>query len=282
MLKYKLSNSDKTLVNGKLLHRIIALKDFCDVREGDRGGYISRPANLSQDGNCWVYDNAKILLGGHLNEDAVIRDNVIVTGGSIFGNTVIMDDAVVTGYPIISGGVIRDRAIIMDGAVVMGSPFISGDSTIRDSATILDNAKIFGSATIGGNALVERNASVFGTAVITDDAIVTGNAKVDNSTLSCNMELVGNGWLGSGSSPKFSPVVFSFSKEFNVTFDGTDIKFGCSSYNFDRIYYATIIKGSTGFHNMLKKPELIEVFREMLIFFYKIRGNMTSLVDRCR
>ncbi len=60
-IKFKLVSSDKITFGGEVLHRIKALKDFRNVREGDLGGYLSRGTNLSQEDTCWVYENAKVL-----------------------------------------------------------------------------------------------------------------------------------------------------------------------------------------------------------------------------
>ena len=55
--KYRLTD-DTTHENGKTLYRIEALKSFNDgwVKKGEKGGYIEKEDNLSQDGDCWVYD----------------------------------------------------------------------------------------------------------------------------------------------------------------------------------------------------------------------------------
>ena len=58
--KYKLT--EETLkVYDKTLYRIEAVKEFADVKKGDKGGWVESENNLSQDGNCWIYDNAKVL-----------------------------------------------------------------------------------------------------------------------------------------------------------------------------------------------------------------------------
>lgn len=57
--KYELTN--KIIKHGeKTLYQIRALKDFEDVNTGDLGGYIESERNLSHEGNCWVYENAKV------------------------------------------------------------------------------------------------------------------------------------------------------------------------------------------------------------------------------
>ena len=72
--KYKLT--EETInVNCKTLYRIEALKDFGNVKKGDKGGFIENEENLSQSDNCWVcgdamaYDNARVfgnaVIGGN-------------------------------------------------------------------------------------------------------------------------------------------------------------------------------------------------------------------------
>ena len=55
--KYKLK-----LEEGSGLYRIIALRDFRDVKTGDIGGLVSNEKNLSQEGNAWVYGDAKVYM----------------------------------------------------------------------------------------------------------------------------------------------------------------------------------------------------------------------------
>ena len=39
--------------------RLKSLKDFGNVSKGDIGGYVDGFRNLSQSGDCWIYDDAK-------------------------------------------------------------------------------------------------------------------------------------------------------------------------------------------------------------------------------
>ena len=59
MEKYKLT--DKSIEYfGHTLYRIEALKDFGGVSKGDKGGYIEKEDNLSQDDDAWVYGDARV------------------------------------------------------------------------------------------------------------------------------------------------------------------------------------------------------------------------------
>ena len=105
--KYKLT--EETInVNGKTLYRIEALKDFSDVKQGEKGGFIEKEENLSQYGDCWAYDNAKIYDNAQLYDDAIVYEDAVVCGNAkvygeadvcgnvwVFGDAEVYDDAIV-------------------------------------------------------------------------------------------------------------------------------------------------------------------------------------------
>lgn len=67
MKKHKLT--EETLkIYGSTLHRIMALRDFRNVKRGDLGGFIEKESNLAHDLNCWVYN------------DGVVRGDAMVYG----------------------------------------------------------------------------------------------------------------------------------------------------------------------------------------------------------
>lgn len=73
--KYILTDITMEYVGHKL-YRIKAVKDFGDVHEGDLGGWVETEDNLSQFGNCWIYDNAKVC------ENANVHGEAIICGGA--------------------------------------------------------------------------------------------------------------------------------------------------------------------------------------------------------
>ena len=77
--KYRLT--EETInVNGKTLYRIEALKDFSNVRKGDKGGFIENEENLSQSDDCWVYDNAEVFGEAKVHNNAKVYHNARVCG----------------------------------------------------------------------------------------------------------------------------------------------------------------------------------------------------------
>lgn len=85
MKKYELVKEDFIIVDGVKLYRIKALIDFVtisskQIKAGDLGGYIESENNLSQDGLCWVYDEAKVYDEAWVSDDAEVYGKAKVYG----------------------------------------------------------------------------------------------------------------------------------------------------------------------------------------------------------
>ena len=92
-MKYKLTEESINYCD-KTLYRIEALKDFGNVKKGDKGGYIENENNLSQEGDCWIYDNAYVYDNAKVCGDVIISDNAQVYGNAeVYGNAAIKGDA---------------------------------------------------------------------------------------------------------------------------------------------------------------------------------------------
>ena len=74
MKKYELTGDCKVFM-GRKLFRIRALISFGDVDAGDVGGYVEKEENLSQDGDAWVYENAKVYGNAKVYENAKVCGN---------------------------------------------------------------------------------------------------------------------------------------------------------------------------------------------------------------
>ena len=163
--KYKLT--EETInVGGTALYRIEALRDFGDVKKGDKGGFIEKEDNLSQSGDCWIYGDAKVC------DNAMVCDNAKVSGNAlVYGN-----------------GVVHDNAVVYDNANVYGNARVYGKAKVYEYAAVCDNAMVCGNAKAYGNARVCDNvwvnckvqvcgcAEVFGEAKICGDAVITSNS----------------------------------------------------------------------------------------------------------
>lgn len=70
-MEKKYDFTDEMKVFGDItLRRIVALRDFGDVKAGDKGGWIEKEENLSQDGNAWVCGDAQVCGDAHVASES--------------------------------------------------------------------------------------------------------------------------------------------------------------------------------------------------------------------
>ena len=139
--KYKLTE-ETIKVNGSILHRIEALKDFSDVKKGDKGGYIEKEENLSQSGDCWVYHDAVVYGNAEVYDDAKVFEDA-----RIYGNTKVYHNAAVCG-----------DAVVYCDAKVYGTAMVYDNAIIYGYAKVYGKAEVFGNAEICGNAEIASNS----------------------------------------------------------------------------------------------------------------------------
>ena len=140
MKKYKLVKEKEE----GTVFRIIALRDFSDVRKGEKGGFVQNENNLSHDGNCWVYENAVI-----------------------FGNAQVYDNAVILGTAQVSG-----EALVFDNAVISGNArvgnswnaWVYGEAWVEDDTQVSASVEVYGEAVLADNAWATKKVITFGNA----------------------------------------------------------------------------------------------------------------------
>ena len=102
--KYILILDNTYYCTRKNYYRLMAIKDFSDVSKGDRGGYVISYHNLSQKGECWVYDEARICDNARVYGKAKIHREALVSGkAKVFGNAIVTDNAYVCGDAVVFG-----------------------------------------------------------------------------------------------------------------------------------------------------------------------------------
>lgn len=171
-LKYKIRKDLSKVENGITIYRIEALKDFSDVNKGDLGGWIEKEDNLSQIGDCWVYDNACLFNDVAVKNNAQIHGNArIYDNAYIFDNARIFDNVLVENNARIFG-----NATIRHDVIIWGNPNIYGNATLHKSVKVYGDADVYGYATITDKVKVFGNARVYGNAKICDECIIYGDA----------------------------------------------------------------------------------------------------------
>ena len=165
----------------KTLHRIKALKDFGNVKKGDFGGFVENESNLSQEGDCWIFDNAMCFGNAMVYENAIVYENACVHGNAmVYENASIRGSAKVYGLSRICG-----HSIILDSAKVYGNTTISGNAIIGDNSRIYGNAVIYGNSKILGRSRIFGNA-VLGNVESSDYARIYGDVNISDNIDICD------------------------------------------------------------------------------------------------
>lgn len=120
------------------LRRIRALIDIGEsVTEGDLGGYVQSEENLSQEGSCWLYNNAICCEDAVVSEDAELHDACVACGSALISGTAKMfDNTLADSNCVVHDGEIRFQARITGHAIIAKetesgmSPIIAGTSLI--------------------------------------------------------------------------------------------------------------------------------------------------------
>ena len=141
--KYKIRKDLSYTFDGHKLYRIEALKNFGDVKKGSIGGFVENDKNLSQEGNCWIFLDAKV-----------------------YGNAKVFGNAIINGF-----------AQVCDNAMVYGNEQVNRYSKIKN------NARVYGNARIEGNSIVKDNAQVYGHSILLENAQVCDNANLIGTCL---------------------------------------------------------------------------------------------------
>lgn len=176
MKKYELiKDEDSCLFRIKALKKIkLNTSSRKDIEPGDIGGLVQSEKNLSQEGSCWIFDDAKV------TDNAQIKDDAIVSGwAEISDNAIVKDNSFVSEYAQVrENAVIRDNAIVRAYSAVKGNAIVENFAYVEGSPVIKDHASVGGCACIDDYAVISENATISNKANISGEALVFGNAKI--------------------------------------------------------------------------------------------------------
>ena len=171
--KYRMLNIDYVTDSGVVLHPIQALKSFGNVKKGDKGGYIESYSNLSQKGNCWVYDNAKVYGNSEVTDYAMVGEHATVC------DTMVRQDSIISGSATLIGSIIKGYTYIDGNALVIHA--VVDGCTIKDDAVLKYELARNRFDMVLSNCYVCDNASVefaAGNGYFIDNACFGSNAMI--------------------------------------------------------------------------------------------------------
>lgn len=144
--KYEIDKDCFWKFNGRKLYAIRALRRIVTsygyvIRPGELGGYIESEKNLSQEGECWINNTAKVF------ENARVTDNAYVGNQALaFGNAEICNNAKVV-----------DNAIVFDNAKITENSFVHGTAIVCDNAVLYETAELSFGSVVSGNVKLNLN-----------------------------------------------------------------------------------------------------------------------------
>jgi len=139
MKKYEILKDQSIVIHGKILYRIRALRDFGNVKKGDIGGYVQGEHNLSHDGECWVYNNAKMF------DNSRVLDNA-----KMFNYSKMFDIAEMRNYSkMYNFSEMHDNAKMYNFSVMF------------DNAEMHDNTEMYDFSKASGNVKLISNAKLY-------------------------------------------------------------------------------------------------------------------------
>jgi carbonic anhydrase/acetyltransferase-like protein (isoleucine patch superfamily) len=198
--KYELSENSRD-INGVTVYQIRALKtmdfvnsigDTITVEPGDLGGYVQSEDNLSQSGNCWVFDNAVVMNESTLSGNAVAMDSATVCeqarlsdNAKAVGNCQISGDASLRNHAMANGkAIVTGNAILRDYSIAGGESIVTDHAELAEYAITDGSAYILDSAKIAGYTIVRDHLTIRGSITITfqpNRTIFEGDIEVNNA-----------------------------------------------------------------------------------------------------
>lgn len=171
-LKYSIDYTKSLVYDNHTLYRIIYQTDITELlKDTDLyyinpdvliGGWIESYDNLDQEGNCAIFNDAKVYGNAQILDDAIITDEAVVTGEAVVsGNVRMFNDSVASG-----------QVLITDNAKITGSSYILCEAYVGDNADITgslitNHACVFENAKLK-NCKVEEYSKIYGSAELTD------------------------------------------------------------------------------------------------------------------
>lgn len=203
------------------LRQIRALRDFADVKAGAQGGWVEGDDSLSQQGDCWIYDENSVVFGGarvsgnaRLTQPCDIRDGAKISDNAWIDHAQISDHAHVSGNAMVQRSQVRGEchifgeARVMNGSLVLAAKgltpdreqqlHIYGHATVNASR-VVHQAQIYGHALLS-YAFVEHRAEIY------ENAMLEGNEENDVWVCDC-AQVYGNARIVAGKGEEDVPTL---------------------------------------------------------------------------
>ena len=157
------------------LHRIRALSNVrIGVIKGDLGGYVQGEHNLSQEGTCWIFDDAIACESSFVDQQATVSGTAVIRGSALVsGRAMIRQNAVVDDHAIVMDGFVKAQAHVAGNAAITASSVTGAWPHIEGFASVYGD--VCGSVFVKGTAVILPGVAINNP---TKDSFVVENNKV--------------------------------------------------------------------------------------------------------
>ena len=238
--KYELTN-EVMEYDGHTLHRIKALKDFFNINKGDLGGWVESEDNLSQYGNCWVFNNSKVYGNVEIYDDARVINSIIHQINESFikrYNIQIFDNASVINSIIQGTRIFIAKDSSVSSSIINGTRInLTNTSNIFNSQINVYGLNISDYCTVKDSKIAGHDIAISGQSIITMSEIITSiNKKSEGNSI--NIRIDGSVYISNSNIIKDNLILFGNMIIDNKSYtESSDIKD-------DLLYQCQLLPGS--------------------------------------
>ena len=174
--KYEMTNITMEFEE-RTLYRIRALKNFRNVKAGDLGGWVSGKHNLSQEGDCWIYDEAKCMDNARMYHNSAMYNNAVMCDFSEMHGCSEMHNysAMLDNSRMYNCSAMYDNSRMYNDSKMYSNSRMFDNSAMYNNAVMLDNSKMFENSRMYRDSRLKNKENLYGKLVTKVDRFIEIN-----------------------------------------------------------------------------------------------------------
>ena len=174
--KYEMTNITMEFEE-RTLYRVRALKNFRNVKAGDLGGWVSGKHNLSQEGDCWIYDEAKCMDNARMYHNSAMYNNAVMCDFSEMHGCSEMHNysAMLDNSRMYNCSAMYDNSRMYNDSKMYSNSRMFDNSAMYNNAVMLDNSKMFENSRMYRDSRLKNKENLYGKLVTKVDRFIEIN-----------------------------------------------------------------------------------------------------------
>ena len=174
--KYEMTNITMEFEE-RTLYRIRALKNFRNVKAGELGGWVSGKHNLSQEGECWIYNEAKCMDNARMYHNSTMYNNSVMCDFSEMHGRSEMHNysAMYDNSRMYNCSAMYDNSRMYNDSKMYNNSRMFDNSAMYNNAVMLDNSKMFENSRMYRDSRLKNKEKLCGKLVTKVDRFIEIN-----------------------------------------------------------------------------------------------------------